>query len=392
MAWWNSLSLKQSRAPIARQRMSWMAWINASPQRGAKRGYEALVEEGFTRNPVVRRAVQMVAESFASLPLQLHIAHEALSIEHPVAQLLHAPAPGISGPAFREALAAYLLLHGNAYVEAVEGADGTAEELYALRPDRITITPGHGGWPAAYAYSLDGQQVRFHVDPVSGRSELLHLKNFHPLDDHYGAGLLAAAETAIETHNAAADWALALLNNAARPSGALVYEQNGAALTHEQFNRLKAEMQEQFSGAANAGRPLLLEGGLKWQPLSLTPADMDFINGKHASARDIALAFGVPPLLLNIPGDATYANYQEANRSFYRLTVLPLAARVFEALAAWLAYYWPGLRIEADLDRIPALATDRERLWQQIAAADFLSGEERRRLLGLNDGGSPLDA
>src|SRR3546814_11244339 len=104
--------------------------------------------------------------------------------------------------------------------------------------------------------------------------------------------------------NAATVWNKALLDNAARPSGALVYDpgEAGAALSGEQFDRLKAEMEAAFQGAGNAGRPMLLEGGLKWQAMSMTPADMDFVGLKAAAARAIALAFGVRALLLGTPG------------------------------------------------------------------------------------------
>ena len=115
-------------------------------------------------------------------------------------------------------------------------------------------------------------------------------------------------------HNAASAWNKALLDNAARPSGALVYKgEHGANLSEEQFERLRDELAQNFSGAANAGRPLLLEGGLTWQAMSLTPKDMDFLAAKNGAAREIALAFGVPPMLLGIPGDNTYSNYREAN-------------------------------------------------------------------------------
>ena len=147
-----------------------------------------------------------------------------------------------------------------------------------------------------------------------------------------------------------------MLDNAARPSGALVYEPgDGAGLSGEQFERLRAELEAQFAGAGNAGRPLLLEGGLKWQAMSLTPAEMDFAGLKAAAAREIALAFGVPPMLLGLPGDATYANYKEANRALWRLTVLPMAERILSGLSAALASWWPGLRLRVDTDLIPAL-------------------------------------
>ncbi|MFM5949398.1 MAG: phage portal protein, partial [Novosphingobium sp.] len=138
-----------------------------------------------------------------------------------------------------------------------------------------------------------------------------------------------------------------------------------------------------FAGMANAGRPMLLEGGLKWQSMSLSPADMDFAELKAAAARDVALAFGVPPMLLGLPGDATYANYREANRALWRLTLLPLANKLLSALSEGLETWFPGQQLGIDLDRIPALAEDRERLWAQVGAAAFLSDAEKRAMLGL---------
>lgn len=119
------------------------------------------------------------------------------------------------------------------------------------------------------------------------------------------AGWLGHVCARLDAHNAAGAWNKALLDNAARPSGALVYgARDGERLTNDQFEALKAQLDENYAGAANAGRPVLLEGGMDWKPLSLTPAEMDFTAGKHAAAREIALAFGVPPQLLGIPGDA----------------------------------------------------------------------------------------
>ena len=85
----------------------------------------------------------------------------------------------------------------------------------------------------------------------------------------------------------------------------------GGNLSDDQFDRLKAELEDGlFRARRRAGRPLLLEGGLDWKAMGLTPKDMDFIEAKNAAGRDIALAFGVPPMLLGIPGDNTYANYR----------------------------------------------------------------------------------
>ncbi|NWG92642.1 MAG: phage portal protein, partial [Parvularculaceae bacterium] len=121
--------------------------------------------------------------------------------------------------------------------------------------------------------------------------------------------------------------------------------------------------------------------------MSLSPADMDFVEAKNGAAREIALAFGVPPQLLGIPGDNTYANYKEANLAFWKQTVLPLVKKTAAALSAWLAPLFPGAAVDCDAGGIEALAADRDADWARVAAASFLSDDEKRRLLGLPDSG-----
>jgi len=151
----------------------------------------------------------------------------------------------------------------------------------------------------------------------------------------------------------------------------------------DQFDRLRAELESVFQGTGNAGRPMLLEGGLSWQAMSLSPHDMDFVELKAAAARDIALAFGVPPVLAGLPGDSTYSNYREANKALWRQTVLPLADKILGGLAQGLADELPDLRLQVDLNQVPALVEERGMLWDRIAAADFLSRDEKRAMLGL---------
>ena len=127
---------------------------------------------------------------------------------------------------------------------------------------------------------------------------------------------------------------------------------------------------------------MLLDGGLDWKPMGYSPADMEFLETRNAAAREIALAFGVPPQLLGLPGDNTYSNYQEANRAFFRQTVLPLVRKTSAALAGWLAPEG-GLAIEPDLEAVPALAAERDALWKRVTEADFLDEAEKRALLGL---------
>ena len=340
------------------------------------RNYEAQVREAFLGNAVAQRAVRLVAEGAGGVPI-------AAGPERHRAEMLVRTTS--AGQGLIETAAAQILLHGNAFLQILCDAEGEPAELYALRPERVTIEPDANGWPAAYRYRAGESVTRFPALDGAGKPAIVHVKALHPIDDHYGLGCLGAAAGAVAIHNAATRWNKALLDNAARPSGALVYDpgEAGAALSGDQFDRLKAEMEASFAGSANAGRPMLLEGGLKWQAMSLTPADMDFVGLKAAAAREIALAFGVPPMLLGLPGDNTYANYSEANRALWRLTIVPLADKILAGIAQGLRAWWPDLTLRLDLDGVPALAADRERLWAQLGAADFLSADEKRAVLGL---------
>ncbi|MFZ0400841.1 MAG: phage portal protein [Pseudolabrys sp.] len=354
--------------------------------RWTPRDYTALAREGYARNAIVYRAVRLIAESVGALSFVLYEGVAERDI-HPLLDLIRRPNPRQDGASFLESIASHLLLAGNAYIEAVglgagEEGDPQVRELYALRPDRMKLVPGADGWPQAYDYTVAGSTVRF--DQSAMLPPILHLTFFNPLDDHYGLSPLEAAAIAVDTHNAAAAWNKALLDNAARPSGALVYDgPDGAALSALQYERLKNEFAEHYQGMGNAGRPLVLEGGLDWKPMSLSPGDMDFLNAKHAAAREIALAFGVPPMLLAIPGDNTYSNYQEANRVFWRQSVLPLAGRIACALTHWLSpMFGDGLMLAADTDRIEALSPDRAALWERVSKAPFLSVNEKRLATG----------
>jgi len=346
-----------------------------------RRDYATLAREGFMRNPIVHRSVRLIAETASAIPWLLY--EGVAEIEaHPLIDLLERPNQRQAGATFFEALYGHLLLAGNAYVELVDAGSGV-RELHLLRPDRVSVAMDASGWPSALQHR-EGSARRSVPLGLAEGGGAAHLTLFHPLDDHYGFPPLEAALISLDLAHAAGRWNKALLDNSARPSGALVYApKEGGNLTDEQFERLKTELEEGYTGAAKAGRPLLLEGGLDWKAMGLTPKDMDFVEARNAASRDIALAFGVPPMMLGIPGDNTYSNYQEANRSFYRLTVLPLVARVAGEFSAWLApVFGERLRLSFDTDQVEGLAAERDALWARIGAAGFLSDEEKREAVG----------
>ncbi len=360
--------------------------------RWTPRRYDMLAEEGFRRNVVAYRCITLIAEAASTIPLVLYDDSGAELSNHPLLQLLARPNPRQSGAALLHALVAYRLIAGNAYLEMVRPSGTTPQELYALRPDLMKIIPGAQGLAEAYEYSAGGRSVRWPTDPLTGASHILHWRAFHAGDDWYGLAPLEAALTSIDQFNAACSWNQALLNNGARPAGALVYapKEGPSQLSDEQFSRLKGELLEHYQGRGNAGRPLILEGGLQWQELSLNPKDMDWLDGRNVAARDIAMAFGVPTQLLGLPDSQTYANMEQARLAFYEETILPLLRQLVNELNRWLCpTFTAGLRLAIDEDEISALGPRRDAKWQKIQQCDFLTLNEKRAALGyqpLTDG------
>lgn len=379
--------LRRKEAAVAERKASAsgpvIAWAGAGRVAWGPRDTVSLIRSGFQGNPVGFRAVRMIVEAAAALPLVFQDADRRYET-HPLVDLLRQPNPAQGRAELLEALYGQLLLSGNGYLEAVPGGARLPAELHVLRSDRMRLVPGADGWPVAYEYQVGGRKHRF--DMTGAVAPICHVKMFHPQDDHYGFSPLQAAAVAVDVHNSASAWSKALLDNAARPSGAIVYKgaDGQGSLSPDQYDRLISEMESYHQGARNAGRPMLLEGGLDWKPMGFSPSDMEFLRTKEGAAREIAVAFGVPPMLMGIPGDATYANYQEANRAFYRLTVVPLVSRVTAAIAHWLAgFSGAEVEIRPDLDQVPALAAERDQQWARVGAAEFLTQAEKRALLGL---------
>jgi HK97 family phage portal protein len=379
--WINRLTTREKKAStvgsmIAYNRVGQPVWT--------PRNYESLSQQGYQKNVIAYRCVNLIARGAASVPWRLYQGKKELSV-HPLLELLHRPSTTQGGSSFIESVLGFLLLAGNSYIEAVSGSFGQSPlELYALRPDRMKLIPGASGLPRAYEYSVNGTKTIIPADAVTGKSRILHLKLFNPLHDWYGLSPIEAAACAIDQHNSVASHNLALLQNGGRPSGALLLNSvKGGTTSQEQLDELRHSLRDMIEGEKNTGRVLLLEGEFVWQEMGLSPKDLDFIEGKNLSAREIAQAFNVPPLLVGIPGDSTFANYKEARFHLWEDTILPLLDYLMDELNLWLCpQFGEGLRLDYNIDAIPALAARREEAWSKIAQADFLTINEKRKAIG----------
>lgn len=341
--------------------------------------YYHYCQEGYRKNPIIYACIRMTADGAGRIPIHVFVGGKKNDM-HPVQTLLNRPNKEHQQHSFKRELFGFLQLSGNVYIQILSNLSQKPYEMHLLRPDRVKVNTNQAGHVAGYAYHPSSTNKSVFIP----QTHMVHLKYFSPDNDYYGQSPMMAALRVCETHNKSGDFQKSLLDNAARPSGCLVYKGNlhQPNLSAEQFNRLKQQLQEQYTGTESAGRPMLLEGGLEWQSTSLSPAELEFSQLRHNTAREIALVFGVPPMLLGIQGDNTYANYQEANRSFTRNTLLPMCELLCEGLGRTLSdFYQEDITLMPDSDSLPAFLPEKQAQRQFIANASFLSDSQKYDLL-----------
>ena len=355
--------------------------------------YQDLAKEGYLKNAIVYRCVNEISKGASAVPFVVKYNDQILE-DHPLIDLLNRPNPLQSYSEFFNSLYGYLLLSGNSYVLKVGADNGPPNELHQLRPDRISVKGSGKSIPDGYEYKINGRvEAMYRVDQDSGYSELKHIKLWNPLDDYYGCSPLAAAAAEVDQHNMSSSHNVNLLQNGARPSGAVIFKPKDdqgfpTALTESQRQQLLTDLNNRFSGANNAGRPLLLEGDFDWREMSLSPKDMDFLNLKHKSATDIAMCFGVPSQLVGVPDAQTYANVAEARLALYEETIIPYLRKIASDLNEWLVpMFGDNLSLEFDIDNIPALSERRRRTYENVIGAvreGIMSRNEAREIVGLD--------
>lgn len=352
------------------------------------RRYDELAEESYNKNVVAYRAIKEISDCVGSVPFLLYKGkgkdREELE-DHPLLQLLERPNPMQSRTQFMQTVAGFLMIAGNSYIERVGPRSAAPRELWTKRPDRMKVVPGKRGIPVFYEFSINqGQVVTWPVNQLNGLSEILHIKTFNPINDWYGLSAIEAAAYSIDQHNESGKWNMWRLQNDARPSGALVVDPKSATgLSDEEYSRLKSQIDNEWAGPENAGRPLLLEGGLDWKEMGLNAQEMDWLEGRFSSAREVAAALGMPPQMLGIPGDNTHRNMEEARLWLWEQTVIPMLNFILAELNWWLTpLFGSDLELAFDLDEVPALITRRHVLWDKVSNSDFLTVDEKREAVG----------
>jgi len=354
--------------------------------------YTKLSEEGYEKCIVAFRCINEIASAVSTVPWYLYevardgTRKEVLNPDDPIKKLLDRPNPNQGWPAFIAETISYLLISGNNYTNA-QGADtgtnqGIPVELYNQRPDYMNIVPGPFGI-SRYEYSAGGSsdKIKWEVTQPSGESMMKHLKLWHPTNSYYGLSPMQAAARNIDIYNSINTWSKKLLDNDARPAGYLTTE---GELEEEQRETLQKELEERYQGAMNAGRPLVLEGGLKFFAQSISPKDLDWLNGLDAQSRFIATAYRVPAQVVGIKGENTYSNMELAWQALWENPVIFYLNIIRSEYNHWLLpkFRRGNLVMDYDLSGVPALAGRRDTSWIRAQTSSFLSINEKRELAG----------
>lgn len=342
--------------------------------------YFSLSKNGYISNSVANRCINLISQCVCSVSVDIFENEIELKNER-LTNILKNPSRGMTKSDFLQHIVKSLMISGNSYIKYQKNNLGEIIALIPLRSDRISIVSDNVGNPVQYIYTNGANTEYFDIDQFNGADDILHIKLFNPIDDIYGISPLFTARFAIDQYNEAISWNKALLQNGARPSGALVVESND--LTDDQFDRLKNQITSEFTGGRAAGKVMILEGGLRWQEMGVSPKDMDFIETKHSAARDIALSFGVPVNLIGIQGDNTYSNMVEARVAFWEETILPICGMIYEKIQTFINLNENrNILIKIDTDSVSVLTEKRYQIWNYLNNSGFLSDDEKRFMLG----------
>lgn len=355
-----------------------------------KHDYDNFAKESYVKNVICYRSILLRAMSVASVPWKLFKENSDGDKEeikkHSIINLFKRPNPQESFSFIMLQLSAYKSLSGNSYLERISPLTGPnkgiPKELYVLRPDRLEpIIDKNTGILAGYKFKLNGKTKIFPVDPMTLQGDIYQFKNFNPIDDWFGLSDTEPAARQIDTSNMGTDFSMFMFKNQGAPG--MVMEYPGKVGENE-FKILEANLKRKFSGPQNASKNMILTEGGKAHPFTLKPRELEYIKGMEALARSIAIAYGVFPMLLGIPGEATFANFQEARQAFWEQVIIFDLEYFKWQFNNWFFTPDDNLELDYDLDKVPALEGKRESKWKRANESKFLKINEKREMVGLD--------
>ena len=355
----------------------------------------------------VYSCVRILAEAIAGLPLHVYKytdgGGKAKALDHPLYRLLHdEPNPEMSSFVFRETLMTHLLLWGNAYAQIIRNGKGEVIALYPLMPNRMTVDRDQSG-KLFYEYRRNGDEaVKENGTVILSPRDVLHIPGLG-FDGLVGYSPIAMAKNAIGLAIAAEEYGSKFYANGAAPSGVL--EHPG---TIKDPARVRESWQSTFGGSGNSHKIAVLEEGMKYTPISISPNEAQFLETRKFQINEIARIFRVPPHMVGDLEKSSFSNIEQQSLEFVKYTLDPWVIRWEQSIQRILlteeekALYFVKFNVEGLLrgdyaSRMSGYATARQNGWmsandiRELENLDRIPPEEGGDLYLINGNMLPLE-
>ena len=355
----------------------------------------------------VYSCVRILAEAVAGLPLHLYRytddGGKEKAIDHPLYLLLHdEPNPEMSSFVFRETLMTHLLLWGNAYAQVIRNGKGEVVGLYPLMPNKMSVDrDDNGQLYYTYQRSSDEAPMMKGTTVVLQPSDVLHIPGLG-FDGLMGYSPIAMAKNAIGLAIATEEYGAKFFANGAAPSGVL--EHPG---TIKDPNRVREAWQSQFGGSSNSGKVAVLEEGMKYTPISISPEQAQFLETRKFQINEIARIFRVPPHMVGDLEKSSFSNIEQQSLEFVKYTLDPWVVRWEQSIQRRLLTpdekrgYFVKFNVEGLLrgdyaSRMSGYATARQNGWmsandiRELENLDRISAEDGGDLYLINGNMLPM--
>lgn len=366
-----------------RQKVSIGKVIFQTVQAWAKKNGIAYAREGYMQNPTVYACIDLTSKSASKIPLYVEV-NEKRAKKHPLQDLLDRPNQTQGGIEFRKAAFSWELMGGNAYTEKIRTVGNMPTHLWNWQPYSFSIKREKGQpIPSFYCFDYNGADQRlWPVDNLTGASDLMHWRTFNPdpEDPDFGMAPLMAAASSTDQSNMARLWNKSTLENSASFSMVVSAED---AVDPKERKQIEKDINEKYTGAGNNNKWAFFGGGAKVNKMSMSPSEMDWLNGLKLNSQEIASVYNVPTQMLGIEGSQTFANFAEARVFFYLQAVLPLLDGYLDELNRWLAPdFGDNVKIVYDKNDIDALEPLRAEARAEKLNSPDLTRNEKREILG----------
>ena len=332
---------------------------------GGSTSGKAVTERSAMQMTAVYSCVRILAEAIAGLPLHLYRytpdGSKVKAVDHPLYLLLHdEPNPEMSSFVFRETLMTHLLLWGNAYAQIIRNGKGEVVALYPLMPNRMSVDRDkHGQLYYTYTRTSDEAPTMNGMTVLLPPSDVLHIPGLG-FDGLVGYSPIAMAKNAIGLAIATEEYGAKFFANGAAPSGVL--EHPG---TIKDPSRVREAWMSQFGGSANSGKVAVLEEGMKYTPISISPEQAQFLETRKFQINEIARIFRIPPHMVGDLEKSSFSNIEQQSLEFVKYTLDP-----------WV------IRWEQSIQRALLRPEEKKRYFAKFNVEGLLRGDYQSRMNG----------